>query len=204
MNPRIHAFPPILGSEPRVLILGSMPGVESLKRGQYYGHPRNHFWPLIYRVFDAGALPESYERRVAFLEQRGIAVWDVISDCLRDGSLDQSIEDAAYRDIGSLLEEYPSIRLVAANGHRAHNGFWKALRLYGWIEGRPATASRCRHIDRFEVAVCRLPSTSPIPTTHAKRMEDKIEEWTLVAQYAMGQKGGRPAPMESSAGGVDE
>jgi TDG/mug DNA glycosylase family protein len=199
MNPRIHAFPPILGSDPRVLILGSMPSVESLKRGQYYGHPRNHFWPLMYRIFDAGEPPESYERRVAFLERRGVAVWDVISDCIREGSLDQSIEEAAYRDIGALLAAHPGIRLVAANGRRAHDGFRKALRLYGWLEGRATEEGKaraegnareegkapCRYIERFELTACRFPSTSPIPTRYAKRMEDKVEEWKLVAQYAL-------------------
>ena len=86
------------------------------------------------------------------------------------------------------MEEHPGIRLLAANGRRAHDGFWKALRLYGWIVGHAtaATLSRCRHIERFGITVCRLPSTSPIPTRHNKRMEDKVGEWKVVAQYAAG------------------
>jgi len=34
---RHQAFPPVVGANPRVLILGSAPGVVSLQKRQYYG-----------------------------------------------------------------------------------------------------------------------------------------------------------------------
>jgi len=45
------SFPPIIGTTPKILILGSMPGLESLKQQRYYAHPRNAFWPIITSLY---------------------------------------------------------------------------------------------------------------------------------------------------------
>ena len=34
---------PVVNKSTRVLIVGSMPGQQSLEKQQYYGNPRNHF-----------------------------------------------------------------------------------------------------------------------------------------------------------------
>jgi hypothetical protein len=38
------AFPPIITSNTRILILGTVPSEKSLTRGEYYANPRNQFW----------------------------------------------------------------------------------------------------------------------------------------------------------------
>lgn len=48
---RIFAFPPIISPSSKILILGSMPGEASIRQQQYYAHPRNQFWPILYRLF---------------------------------------------------------------------------------------------------------------------------------------------------------
>ena len=69
---RIHSFPPIENAGARILILGSMPGKESLRAGQYYAHPRNAFWPIMGSLIGAApALP--YQQRVHILQAAGIA-----------------------------------------------------------------------------------------------------------------------------------
>ncbi|WP_332881585.1 uracil-DNA glycosylase family protein [Methanosarcina horonobensis] len=42
-----RGFPPVLDKNTEILILGSLPGDESLRRRQYYGHPGNDFWRLV-------------------------------------------------------------------------------------------------------------------------------------------------------------
>ena len=56
MRRLIHkGFPPIATPGSRVLVLGSLPGPESLRRRQYYAQPRNVFWRIVSDLFDTAA-----------------------------------------------------------------------------------------------------------------------------------------------------
>ena len=48
----IYSFPPIEPDRAAVLILGTMPSVRSLEQMQYYGHPQNQFWKLIFALWN--------------------------------------------------------------------------------------------------------------------------------------------------------
>ena len=89
----LYSFAPIADENARILILGSMPGQASLDAGQYYAHKRNLFWPIMAELlqFDVSA---SYEEKTAALRAAGIALWDVLQSCKREGSLDANIEHA--------------------------------------------------------------------------------------------------------------
>ena len=150
-----HSFPPSIAPAAQVLILGSMPGMESLRRQQYYAHPRNAFWKIMGELvgFEA-ALP--YEERLLALRKARIALWDTMAACHREGSLDSNIRDATPNDITGLLKDYPGIRLVLCNGTASYN----ALR---------------RFFPSLPVPAMRLPSTSPAAAMYT--YVEKREAW---------------------------
>lgn len=122
-NP-LTGLPAVADPDARALILGSMPGEESLRRHQYYAHPQNQFWEIMGSLFGAGRdLP--YPARLQRLRTRRIALWDVVYQCLRQGSLDASIDTAsvAPNDIESLLEACPGIDAIYFNGQKAEQLF---------------------------------------------------------------------------------
>ena len=165
-QPIVCGFPPIAARDARVLILGSMPSVVSLAKRQYYGHPQNAFWPIMGRLFGTGAdMP--YEQRQRVLCQRGVAVWDVLRECHREGSLDTAIRAESPNDFVSFLQEHDCIRAIFFNGQKAETAFRRhALRQVAEL-GRD-----------FQYA--RLPSTSP---AHAGRsFAQKLADWRAVAR----------------------
>lgn len=162
--PQIHSFPPIENPSATILILGSMPGMESLRAAQYYAHPRNVFWKIMGEL--TGAAPElPYETRVEKLKSAGIALWDVLASCTRHSSLDADIEAESIiaNDFVSFLKSHPNITHVFFNGAMAEQSFRKHV--------LPVLANRPPHY-------LRLPSTSP---AHASlRYEQKLEAWKLI------------------------
>lgn len=146
MHDATNGFAPILGEKPRVLILGSLPSVKSIAQQQYYGHPRNRFWPLMGALFQAG--PElAYSERTERLMSAGIAVWDVLASGVRPGSLDSNIQrDSEHANpIAALLLQHSSLRHIFFNGRAAEQCFARHIQL-------PA---------QLERATTNLPSTSP-------------------------------------------
>jgi len=154
----VRSFAPIAAPDAHTLILGSMPGVASLEAREYYAHPRNAFWPIMGALFSAGSdLP--YAERVARLKASGVAVWDVLQACEREGSLDSNIRAELPNDFDSFFAAHPAIRCIGLNGGKAAASFRKHAALY-----LPSGA---------EVHV--LPSTSP---AHAARsFEVKCDLW---------------------------
>ena len=166
MEERLVSFPPVLPERPKVLILGSMPGKMSLEKQEYYGNPRNHFWPVLFELLDEEPT-DVYEERLDMAKKHGIALWDSIGACYRKGSLDANIVDEEPNDIFGLLENYPAIRLIVCNGTKSHQTFLK-----NFPEERLG-----------DVKVVRMPSTSPIPGRYTKTFEGKVEEWKLILEY---------------------
>jgi double-stranded uracil-DNA glycosylase len=164
-----RSFPPVLGAAPRLLILGSLPGRASLAAREYYAHPRNQFWDLMGDLVGAGRdLP--YARRLAILREHRIALWDVIAEARRPGSLDTAIDPASVRhnDIAALIGREPGIRAVAFNGGAARTLFQRHV------------APRLTAADPALVRLA-LPSTSP---AHARlRPDGKRAAWRAILDY---------------------
>lgn len=116
----LQGFPPVFQAQPKLLILGSMPGDASLSVQRYYAHPRNAFWPICVQLlgFDQAL---DYDARLEALTARGIALWDVVHQCRREGSLDANIESTSVvaNDVAGFLCQHPSLQHVAFNGQAA-------------------------------------------------------------------------------------
>jgi len=162
------AFPPVIGDRPRLLILGSMPGEASLRLGQYYGHGRNAFWPILCTLLSVP--PDSdYSTRIAALKTHRIALWDVIAACARQGSLDANIrpDSILVNDFGALFDAYPDIRSIAFNGGTAEREYRRRV--------RPGL----NHMHRMRYV--RLPSTSP---AHAgMTFGAKLAAWRVLLEH---------------------
>lgn len=133
-----------------------MPGEESLRRAEYYAHPRNLFWPIVFALF-GDTLSAIYAERLAFVQAQGIALWDVVASGQRLASADSTIAGELPNAIHNLLDSHPGIRAVAFNGSGAR-------RLYD------------RHFTRRPALLyLALPSTSP---AHARLgFAEKLACW---------------------------
>ncbi len=111
-----RGFPPIAGETATILILGTMPGEESLRKREYYAHPRNAFWRILGSLlgFEPAA---DYEEKTRILLENNIALWDVMNSCERKGSLDSSIkiESIIENDFAPLFSQCPGIKNVYFN-----------------------------------------------------------------------------------------
>lgn len=155
-------LPAVAVAQPRLLILGSLPGVASLRAQQYYGHPRNGFWPIMQAWLGWASLP-SYLERCQALQAQGVVLWDVLKQGVRQGSLDSAIQQQGLmvNDFTELLSA-PSLQGLLLNGQKAGQLWQRACR-QGLIRP-PSTLS-------LQV----LPSTSP---AHASlRQADKQAKW---------------------------
>jgi double-stranded uracil-DNA glycosylase len=166
--PHIQSFPPIENPDASILILGSMPGKESLRAGQYYAHPRNAFWPIMGEL--VGAFPTlPYETRTRILKSAGIALWDVLASCTRHSSMDADIDKDSIcpNDFASFFRRHLHITHVFFNGAMAEQCFHKHVQPLLQALPRP----RPLHCQR-------LPSTSPAYAS--MRYEKKLETWKAI------------------------
>jgi len=170
-----HSFPPIIEPSSRVLILGSLPGDESLRQQQYYAHPRNQFWRILAEVY-AAPFPETYPDCVALVLQQRLALWDVIRHGERERSLDQAIRNATPNDFAWLFRTYPAVQALVFNGRKAHDLF----------ERRVLQPQALNGIERLPRLL--LPSTSPAATLP---LAAKIERWRQITAFQTHTDGSR-------------
>lgn len=105
------AFPPIIDTESKILILGTMPGEKSLELREYYGNRGNQFWRLLFGLMGK-ELSHDYTVKINFLKENHIALWDVLEYCEREGSLDSKIKNEISNDFKSFYKSYPDIQYV--------------------------------------------------------------------------------------------
>jgi hypoxanthine-DNA glycosylase len=153
-----HGLPPVVAIDTRVLLLGSFPGEESLRQRQYYAHPRNQFWRLVGDVIGEPLPLLPYAQRLERLLENRIGLWDVITRCTREGSLDADIRNAEGSDFARVRRRAPRLAVVAFNGQTAARaeGAWRAHGVRTFV----------------------LPSSSPAYTLPYER---KLAAWRAIA-----------------------
>ena len=181
---RVHvqSFAPLEQDDARVLVLGSMPGVASLTATAYYAHPRNAFWPVMisvltecvpaYEVLDDWP----YQTREALLLKHRIALWDVLAECERPGSLDSAIraETVKVNDLAGFIAQHASIQCVLFNGQAAA----KMYRKHALAAVDSVLNSQCRQLD-----LVTLPSTSP--ALASLNLQAKHKAWAVALFAAL-------------------
>lgn len=164
----VQGFGAVSDARARVLVLGTMPGVVSLAAGRYYANPRNAFWPIMAALYGIDAQAD-YDIRLAQLRDAGVALWDVLAECERPGSLDAAIVAGSARanDFAAFLAAHPAIERIAFNGAKAAALFKRhALPQLAGLE-RP-------------LCYLSLPSTSPAHA--AQPLAAKLAAWRALAQ----------------------
>jgi hypoxanthine-DNA glycosylase len=161
--PVLQGLPPLLDANTRLVVLGSFPGVASLRTQQYYGHPQNQFWKIMATLLSPNAaevMAMPYAERAQWLLSQGVGLWDVYAVCEREGSLDANIHNAQPNDLQNLRTRCPALVAVAHNGGESfkHAKLTQALGL----------------------SVYRLPSTSPANASWV--FERKLDAWREVFQ----------------------
>jgi hypoxanthine-DNA glycosylase len=146
-------------------VLGTLPGEESLRRIEYYAHPRNLFWPIVFALFGETP-PTDYTERVRLIGEWRIALWDVCASAQRVASADTTIAAEVPNTIDTLIDTHPDIRAIAFNGSGAR-------RLYD------------RHFARRPgLRYFALPSTSP---AHARLgFAEKLAQWSVLSEVLQG------------------
>lgn len=154
----VNGLKPIYDNNSKILILGSLPSEKSIKNQEYYNNPTNHFWKIISNIFENKTINfSSYKEKIIFLEKHNIALWDVISNANRIGSLDKNIKNEEYNDLAAFIRNN-KIENVYVNGTKAEKSFKKYL-----------------NIKNINIKYELLPSSSAANTRY--NLEDKINIW---------------------------
>lgn len=165
---RVHSFEPVIGLNPRIIILGSMPGVISLQAVQYYANPRNAFWPIMAELFDIN-LESDYASRIHQIAKCPVILWDTLKTCEREGSLDAKIQEKRIEanDIAGLVIRFPGIRAIAFNGATSEKYFKRLV--------APDLT------EQSSITLVKLPSTSP--ANARMTFEHKLDSWRCLLDF---------------------
>ncbi|OGB45684.1 MAG: DNA-deoxyinosine glycosylase [Burkholderiales bacterium RIFCSPHIGHO2_12_FULL_67_38] len=173
---RLLGLAPVLDENTRLLVLGSFPGVASL-RAQQYATAAERAAGRAQGVNTPAELPRiaaelarlrgmpldalaraSTANALAALRAHGLGLWDVYQACEREGSLDADIRAAELNDFAAVRTQCPLLEAVAHNGGESYR--------------------HARHTSAFGLPVYKLPSTSPANASWS--FDRKLAAWAEV------------------------
>lgn len=169
MKERTIGFPPLMCNEPRILILGTLPGIESLEHNEYYYSNSNRMWRVLSALYKGEHL-WIYEQKKQLLSKLHIILWDYYHSALREGSSDKNLKDGIPNDIISFLKENLTIETIAINGFGKYEKFGRKIQ---------------REIDLYlpdrHIRVLRLPETSGLNVGGGWGVfENLVNEWRKI------------------------
>ena len=162
-----HPWPPFVPPKPRLLMLGTFPPkperwsmdffypnrIHDMWRimGIIFYGDRNHFWDDADKRF---RLPDIK----AFLNERGIALWDTAMAVrrLKDNASDKFLDIVQTIDLKAMLDKYPSIQTVVTAGEKATAVVADMVSVDVPSIGRPVACLLGGH----EFTLWRMPSSS--------------------------------------------
>jgi len=123
-------FAPIEDEDAIVLILGTGPSQESLRRGEYYAHPMNAFWPVMESLLAGRTAEYTYEEKKALLRSNHIALWDVLERFERKGSLDSGYTQKEPNELIPFIKAHTRLKAVLFTGKKAEEFYRKLVGFY--------------------------------------------------------------------------
>lgn len=186
-----HPLKPFLPRNARLLMLGSFPPQQ--KRwcmDFYYPNMQNDMWRIFGIIFFQNKdyfLTENKksfdkERIIAFLNEKGIAIFDTASAIIRqkDNASDKFLEVVTPTDIKALLTKIPVCEAIVTTGQKATDTL---LALFSATEPKVGSYSVFDH-DGQEMKLFRMPSSSrayPKPLTEkAAIYQTMFEELKMI------------------------
>lgn len=156
-----EGFPPLMCHEPRLLILGTIPGEKSISANEYYCDNRNRMWKMLAELATQ-KLPTNYSEKKVLLEQLHVVLWDYYQSVERTNSTDKGILKGTPNDIVGFIRKNPTITKIAINGYKKYNMFGEKLQ------------------NQFgqSIKVFRLPETSG--SNASWTLEKLCKEWSVV------------------------
>jgi hypoxanthine-DNA glycosylase len=160
-DPLKRSFPPVTNPQTRLLLLGSLPGEQSLAEARYYANPRNHFWRLMSAVVEVDLVALDYPYRLGALMTAGVGLWDSVASAERQGSLDGAIRAHRANPLAELASRLPELRAVGFNG---------------------GTSARIgmKELSATPLTLLPLPSSSPAYTLP---FEEKQKAWLALKRF---------------------
>ena len=147
----VEGFPPLMCHEPRVLILGTIPGKNSISANEYYYDNGNRMWKMLAKLATQ-ELPTNYTEKKVLLEHLHVVLWDYY----------QFGERTNPNDIVGFVRKNPTITKIAINGYGKYNMFGEKLQ------------------NQFgqSIKVFRLPETSGLNASWT--LEKLCQDWSVV------------------------
>lgn len=158
-----EALPPLINNSSRILILGTMPGDQSIAKQEYYGNKGNHFWRIMYTIFNED-YSLNYDDRKDLLKSHKVALWNVLANCIRIGSSDSKIKHEKVNDFENFHLQYPDIKYIFFESKSAAKYYQKYVKTKAYI------------------SYFIMPSTSGLNA--GIPLSEKIDSWRKLAEIS--------------------